>query len=759
MGKYALLIGVSQYQAEGLRPLPSAERDGEAMQRILQHPEMGGFPAEQVVRLTNPTKGQVEDAIYTLFAGKQKDDLLLFYFSGHGIKDETGKLYFSLPETQKNQGSLVKHTAIAATTLHDNMTESRSQSQVLVLDCCFSGAFAKGLTIKDDGGVDVRSQLGGRGRAIFTASTSTQYSFQQDDFPLSVYTQFFVEGIEKGTADRDEDGFISADELHQYVLEKVQSVSPAMTPQFYPVEQGHRIYLAKSPKDDPVLKFRKEVERWVKQGAFNGERDRFSVAARNLLDEQRQRLGLTVEVTEAITDEVLQPIREYQRKLQRYRQTVIDTLEDEGYPFDATTQNVLKELQLVLGLRDGDVGAIVTPLVRDWQAKQVREGGRSVEVTPPIQTLRSVPTPTPVPPRPTPAPVVTPASQPTSVQLRSTPQTTAAKPLIDGLSDRKRRQILKWLGYGGGGLALPWFVKWMLDNSTETQRLIDNFKGTQRPQPIQLSSVTLKDFDFEIATVNAQGKEAPRKKGAAKAFVEDLGNGVTLEMVVIPGGTFRMGSPENEKERGNDESPQRTVTVPSFLMGRYAVTQRQYEAIANKNPSGFKGANRPVEKVTWNDAQAFCGTLSEKTGRNYRLPSEAEWEYACRAGTTTPFHFGETLTSKLANYNASIVYQSEPEGEYRQQTTDVGSFPANALGLCDMHGNVWEWCEDVYHSNYQGAPTNGSAWNEGGEQGRRILRGGSWNSFPGNCRSANRDGFSSDYLYTNFGFRVVAVLA
>jgi uncharacterized caspase-like protein len=183
MGKYALLIGVSEYQAEGLKPLPSAERDVEAMARVLQHPEMGGFRNQDVVVLTNPTKGQVEAALHGLFVRRQKDDLLLFYFSGHGVKDDGGKLYFTLPETLKDAGGLAKYTAIAASALHESMGDSRSEYQVLVLDCCFSGAIAKGMTIKDDGGVDVRaalqipqgSQLGGRGRAIFTASPRYQF--------------------------------------------------------------------------------------------------------------------------------------------------------------------------------------------------------------------------------------------------------------------------------------------------------------------------------------------------------------------------------------------------------------------------------------------------------------------------------------------------------------------------------------------------------------------------------------------------------
>ncbi|WP_039899611.1 formylglycine-generating enzyme family protein, partial [Microcystis sp. T1-4] len=166
---------------------------------------------------------------------------------------------------------------------------------------------------------------------------------------------------------------------------------------------------------------------------------------------------------------------------------------------------------------------------------------------------------------------------------------------------------------------------------------------------------------------------------------------------------------------------------------------------------------RPVEQVNWYDAVEFCARLSKLTVREYRLPSEAEWEYACRAGTTTPFYFGETITGELANYDASETYADEPKGEYRKKTTPVGQFPPNAFGLYDMHGNVWEWCADTWHDNYDGAPTDGSAWIENGDDNCSPPRGGSWCNDPGNCRSASRD-YSyrrGDFAYYFYGFRVV----
>ena len=227
-----------------------------------------------------------------------------------------------------------------------------------------------------------------------------------------------------------------------------------------------------------------------------------------------------------------------------------------------------------------------------------------------------------------------------------------------------------------------------------------------------------------------------------------------------------MGSPSSELEREDTEGPQRTVNIASFLIGQYAVTQAQWRAVAglpkrqidlNSDPSNFKGDNLPVEQVSWLEAVEFCDRLSQFTGHTYRLPSEAEWEYACRAATTTPFYFGETITTDLVNYNGNSTYGSGPKGIYREKTTVVGSFPPNAFGLYDMHGNVWEWCADPWHENYNSAPTDGSVWESGGNTQYRVIRGGSWGSNPGNCRSAFRDWNVPGGLFRNFGFRVVSV--
>ncbi|MFN7518836.1 MAG: SUMF1/EgtB/PvdO family nonheme iron enzyme [Dolichospermum sp.] len=281
--------------------------------------------------------------------------------------------------------------------------------------------------------------------------------------------------------------------------------------------------------------------------------------------------------------------------------------------------------------------------------------------------------------------------------------------------------------------------------------LIGLSRGDEYPQ------VLLKELEFTTKTVNKTGKIVNQENHQAKYFKEDLGNNITLEMVQIPGGSFMMGSPASEKGRTQDESPQHQVNVPGFSMGKFVVTQEQYQQIMGNNPSGFSGAKRPVEQVSWNNAVDFCQKLSQQTGREYRLPSEAEWEYACRGGTTTPFHFWETITTELANYKGTYTYASEPKGKYLQKTTDVGSFPPNAFGLYDMHGNVWEWCQDDWHDNYIDAPKDGSVWTSRSGN-NKVMRGGSWSNYPGYCRSAYRiySGLDNDSILV--GFRVVCVV-
>ncbi|MBW4583030.1 MAG: formylglycine-generating enzyme family protein [Tildeniella nuda ZEHNDER 1965/U140] len=298
--------------------------------------------------------------------------------------------------------------------------------------------------------------------------------------------------------------------------------------------------------------------------------------------------------------------------------------------------------------------------------------------------------------------------------------------------------------------------------------------------------------EFDTLTVDVYGQTYEQRRQSVEHRLEDLGHGLTLELVAIPGGTFVMGAPKTEEGWHPSQSPQHTVAIAPFWMGKYPVTQAQWSVVAAlpnvkhplpPKPSCFTGANRPVEQVSWQDAIEFCARLSIHTHRRYRLPSEAEWEYACRAPiltsgtlergkvqsatTTTPFWCGETITTELANYSgvdweyegrvcSKGSYGKGATGSDRRETTDVGSFAiANAFGLYDMHGLVREWCVDRWHDSYDGAPDDGSAWIENGTTDQRVLRGGSWNGSPKVCRSAFRSKLNPETHLYDIGFRVV----
>ncbi|AFY46929.1 hypothetical protein Nos7524_1035 [Nostoc sp. PCC 7524] len=348
MAKIALLIGVSEYEP-GLNPLPAAVNDTEAIRQVLAHSEIGGFDEANITVLKNPQRQEMEEAIEHLFAGRQKDDLLLFFFSGHGIKDDTGRLYLATRTTRKTpKGDLIRSSAVAASFVHESMSRSRSKRQIVILDSCFSGAFAEGLSAKDDGTLNIREQLGGEGRAILTSSSSTQYSFEQQGSDISIYTRYLLEGITTGAADNDGDEFISIDELHDYASNKVREIQPAMKPEIYAIREGFKIRLAKVPPGDPTQKYRKEVARYIKRGAI-------SFIGRQTLDILKSRLGLSELEATKIEDEILAVARlEFREKLQQYEQAFTNAMRQEVAPSEEEINELRQNIQQILGLRNED---------------------------------------------------------------------------------------------------------------------------------------------------------------------------------------------------------------------------------------------------------------------------------------------------------------------------------------------------------------------------------------------------------------------
>jgi len=363
MAKVALLVGVGNYEhPDDVKPLVSPPKDVAAMQRILLNPQMGEF--SEVIPLIDPDPMQMQEAIETLYRARAKDDTVLLFFSGHGIKDDSGKLHFATRLTRKTNGELVKSTAVSARFVQEIMGNSRSRRQVMILDCCFSGAFDPALNAKDDGSLDVQGQLGAEGRVVLTSSSSTQYSFEQQGSELSIYTRFLVEGIETGAADRDSDGKVSVRELHEYATQKVHEAAPKMNPKIIVLkDEGFDVVFAKAQITDPKLKYRKEAERYSMRGEI-------SPAGRTLLNTLRGRLALTLEETQEIEDQVLQPFRERLKHLETYRSTFVAE-RDREYPFNRETRAALKDLQAILGLREENVLPIEQELLAQSASENV----------------------------------------------------------------------------------------------------------------------------------------------------------------------------------------------------------------------------------------------------------------------------------------------------------------------------------------------------------------------------------------------------
>lgn len=298
-------------------------------------------------------------------------------------------------------------------------------------------------------------------------------------------------------------------------------------------------------------------------------------------------------------------------------------------------------------------------------------------------------------------------------------------------------------------------------------------------QPPTLESLPLQWLEFTTIEVNEKAETIAEPTKSIQAFDEILNEDLSLKMIIIPGGSFMMGSPDGELRSYDNEKPEHLVTVLSFAIAQFTVTQAQWRAVAqlpkvklklNPEPSYYNGDDRPVEQINWFEATEFCDRLTKLKRRCYRLPSEAEWEYACRAGTTTPFNFGPTIATTIANYrgtddvreNTTTLgsYSEGPEGSYRGATTEVKKFLPNGNGLYDMHGNVWEWCQDYRHSGYENAPIDQLPWieNDADENADRAIRGGSWNFSPQDCRSACRRFLVSNSCGYTVGFRILLSL-
>ena len=464
-------------------------------------------------------------------------------------------------------------------------------------------------------------------------------------------------------------------------------------------------------REAAIAEYRQKAEEFASDSEI-------SLVESDILKDLQEKLKITDQEASAVREKALEPYGTYKKNRDKYKQYLTSFVAEQGYPLHEKAETELGKFQKYSQLKDEDVVRLKKEQEIEYQKRQAERLHLEQE------------------------------------KAENKRQEAERLRLEQEKAENKRREA----------------------ELQERLKRESSSPGVQT-QPFEFDTATLTPKSAGFLGMGKKNYEINRSRGRAEFFTENLGNGVVLEMIAIPGGKFLMGSPESEPERTGNESPQHFVTIQPFFMGKFPVTQSQWKAVAalpkvnidlNPDPSNFKGANRPVEQVSWDDVIEFCARISKKTEKIYLLPSEAEWEYACRAGTTTPFYFGETITTDLANYrgtdwdyNGTVYpgnYAQGPKGEYREQTTDVEKFPANPFGLFDMHGNTWEWCQDEWHENYNGAPKDGSARLNDNHNKNRLLRSGSWVNNAYFCRSAYRVCRARVFKYYSVGFRVVLVL-
>ncbi|MDJ0703627.1 MAG: SUMF1/EgtB/PvdO family nonheme iron enzyme [Leptolyngbyaceae cyanobacterium MO_188.B28] len=518
--------------------------------------------------------------------------------------------------------------------------------------------------------------------------------------------------------------------------------------------------------------YRAKVEQFYSDG-------RISSAERTILEIESQQLNLSSDEVFAIEQAVRETYRQHEENLKKYKQALVEEFHHQAELSSATRQE-FKQLQQVLSLSDVEVEkaeqAVIFERVAEAQRQQ-EEAQRQAEAERVRQQLAEENRKR----------LEEEKLQRQAVEYQEKLQrysqefsrSVEANYPLDEFEGKKLQDFQQSLGLSDTDIAhieqpilAPLEAEYQQHLKTEELRKHREAEELRKHREAknQLSGEELwqqlQRFEFEFATVTHVKRtgllgdevawDVSRSHCSAEFFIEDLGNRVILEMVSIPKGDFLMGSPGSEHGHEDHESPQHLVKLAPFFIGKFPITQTQWQAVAalpkvklnlNPAPTRFKGRNRPVERVSWFEAEEFCHRLSQKTGRSYRLPSEAQWEYACRAGTTTSFHFGEALLPKLANYYGS---------QHNSQTTNVGRFKvANLFGLYDTHGNIGEWCADHWHGSYKGAPVDGGTWLSDNESARRLVRGGSWLDASWHCRSASRLGDEPANHGINIGFRVV----
>ncbi len=664
----------------------------------------------------------------------EENDSLIVFYAGHGQTriDSLSEAGYIIPvEARTPDTREYWSDYIRLNHWLQDVSELPIRHILVILDACHSGlALGSAIDIYRDGVIRYRNDIGrNRSRKVITSAKRDQPALDGGSIlpGNSLFTGMLIKGVNLGEADMDRNGYITSSELGLYLQQKVgQSSESKQTPVFgsFNLDAGGEMVIVLKKEKDLIdytsLESHLNNHRWKEADLMTFE---IMLKLSNCEDKEY----LDVEDIQRLAFSDLQSIDElWTLYSNNHFGFSVQNKIWQNEPINGNPRSGLKEFRIF----GNSVGWNEKRKAVDFDYARWNENLEAVDRDPD-------------------------GSPQEYIWHRHKNLNFSLQAPIGHLP---------WGGYGELGMSKRWRLGYLLLRFSQGEK-----SDIKRPSKISSGGaisgkliIEPKKYE-ESLPFNSEIPTSDKKDWldhSQEVTQEDIG-GIKLDLAIIPAGSFLMGSEDGY----DDEKPCHKVKVSQFLIGKHVVTQEQWRAVAklpkvdidlDPDPSRFKGRMRPVIHVSWYAAKEFCDRLSRETGKEYRLPSEAEWEYACRAGTTTPFHFGETLTSDLANYGCQKI-GNKKEQDLRH-TAEVGNFKvANAFGLYDMHGNVWEWCLDYWHDDYTGAPFDGSAWTNtnNGDEKFRVLRGGGWGNDPKDCRSANRHRMEPELWSYEVGFRVV----
>ena len=757
---WAIVIGINTYNPNNFSSLKYAKQDAESVRdfflREAKFDEVCFFSNESADFLwkgnkipTQPTYGNLISFLHDRFETKpflSAGDNCWFFFAGHG--EQHANQDYLMPQDANPRS--IQRTAIPVNYVRERLSRSDADNVILILDACRTDG-SRGAA-----GIGSETQ---QGAIVISSCSPTQKAWEIDELEHGAFTYALLEGLRM----RGELNCATVERLDLHLRRRVPELCqkydkyPEQNPRTAvdPADKLYSILVPQHATETDINTLKKKAHRsmnydldvaeqlWIRVNAATQGGDMEAIEAFQKIGQMKAAHSVSPSVlslNSSNSGSRTSLPAEVQKSVKSVRSPIATSSPVPSSKIQQTIPNFNLE-------ETANSSAIPIPALQ--KGTKVSASATGVEVAKSALKQKKL-------------------SQKALAQNCSLTQLTISRFLKQELIDCETFEIIcKALDLPPEAilLELTYGMRKSCLYNLAARTSISNNKQTKSSKNFP-SPANIHTFEFEVISVNLKGQEIERRHQIAEYRIEKLGD-IVLEIVLIPGGTFLMGSPESESGGMNNEKPQHSVTIQPFLIGKYPITQAQWKAVAafdkvNRDielePSHFKGADRPVEQVSWYDAVEFCDRLSRKIGREYRLPTEAEWEYACRAGTTTPFHFGETITPDVANYDCNYSYKSgsKAKGSYRKQTSPVKTFAfANAFGLFDMHGNVWEWCLDYWHESYHEAPTKGSAWLTDSNSNSRVLRGGSWLNDPRDCRSAHREYGDSDTRFNRFGFRIV----